>query len=66
MGLFRKPKPSAVAWVWNGDQWLKYSAYDAPAGDYFALLMDQWTGCQFLSLTRDERDCPVLCLDGRP
>lgn len=66
MGIFGKPKPSGVAWVWNGEQWLRYAVYDAPADDYFALLMEQWAGCQFLSLTTGEDGCPVLRLDGRP
>jgi hypothetical protein len=66
MGLFRRPKPKAVAWVWDGDQWIKYSVYDAPADEYFELLMEQWSGCQFLSLTTRQDGCPVLCLDGRP
>jgi hypothetical protein len=65
MGLFRKPKPVAVAWVWDGEHWLRHASYDTPPGDYFTHLMEQWAGCQFLSLTTGEGGYPVLCLDGR-
>jgi hypothetical protein len=66
MGLFRKPKPQALAWVWDGEQWFRHASYDTPADDYFALLMDQWPWSRLLSLTTGEDGCPVLCLDGRP
>ena len=36
MGLFRRPKPKAVAWVWDGEQWLRHASYDTEASDYFA------------------------------
>jgi hypothetical protein len=68
MGLFGKPKPqpTALAWVWDGEQWLKYAAYDGSADDHFALLMNQLPACRMLSLTTGEDGYPVLCLDGRP
>jgi hypothetical protein len=64
MGLFRRPKPNAVAWVWDGEQWLRHASYDAGADDYFAALQDQWPGSRVLCLTTED-GYPVLCLDGR-
>ena len=64
MGLFRRPKPKAVAWVWDGEQWLRHASYATEASDYFAHLMDEWPWCRFLSLTTGQDGCPVLCLDG--
>lgn len=64
MGLFGRPKPKAVAWVWDGEHWLRHALYDGDAGYYFARLMEQWPGSRLVSLTTGQDGCPVLCLDG--
>ena len=64
MGLFRKPKPKAVAWVWDGEHWLRHASYDTEAADYFEVLWEQWPWGWLLSLTTGDDGCPVLCLDG--
>jgi hypothetical protein len=65
MGLFRRPKPVAVACVWDGKRWLSRASYDLPADDFFAAVQDELPWSRLLCLTTGEDDCPVLCLDGR-